>query len=282
MSPRAAKVAPQAATKRTPGSRTKTSAAAPRSAGRAKGAADASEARFTPAALTYLRQLARNNEKTWFEEHRERYETAVRLPMLALIEEVDALLGDVAPEIVGERRRSMFRIHRDVRFSKDKSPYKTNAAVWFFHRDVQRARGGDTAGGNVHGGAGFYFQIAPDECFCGGGLWMPPRPALAQVRDRLAARPLEWEAIVGAPAFRRRFGALDREAMLTRVPRGFAPDHPAAEWLRYQSFTAGRAMTAAEVTAPQLAERLVKDFAALLPMVRWLNLALGLAPAERR
>ncbi|MGZ8412135.1 MAG: DUF2461 domain-containing protein [Gemmatirosa sp.] len=244
--------------------------------------AAAPDARFTPAALTYLRQLSRNNDRAWFEEHRDRYESAVRAPMLALIEEVDALLGDVAPEIVGERRRSMFRIHRDVRFAKDKSPYKTNAAIWFFHRDVQRARGGGTAGGNVHGGAGFYFQIAPDECFSGGGLWMPPRPALVQVRDRLAARTLEWERIVGAPAFRRRFGALDDEAMLTRVPRGFAPEHPAAPWLRCQSFTAGRAMTAEEVTGPRLAERLVKDYAALLPMVRWLNDALGLAPVARR
>ena len=248
----------------------------------AKTAMATPEARFTPASLTFLRQLARNHAQPWFEEHRARYESAVRAPMLALIEEVDALLGDVAPEIVGDRRRSMFRIHRDVRFSRDKSPYKTNAAVWFFHRDVQRARGGETAGGNVHGGAGFYFQLAPGDCFSGGGLWMPPRPALAQVRDRLAARPLEWEAIVGAPAFRRRFGALDGEAVLTRVPRGFAPDHPAAAWLRYQSYTAGRALTADEVTAPGLAARLVKDFAVLLPMVRWLNDALGLAPAARR
>jgi uncharacterized protein (TIGR02453 family) len=257
---------------------------------RAVPAPSVDEARFTPAALTFLRQLARNNRREWFEEHRDRYERDVRAPMLALVEEVDARLGDVAPEIVGQARRSMFRIHRDVRFSKDKSPYKTNAAVWFFHRDVPRARGGDpstgsgqaTAGGNVHGGAGFYFQIAPDECFTGGGLWMPPRPALAQVRDRLAARPVEWAAIVQAPAFRRRFGALDAEAMLTRVPRGFAPDHPAAEWLRYQSFTAGRAVTADEVTGPRLAERLVKDFAVLLPMVRWLNEALDLPPADRR
>jgi uncharacterized protein (TIGR02453 family) len=241
-----------------------------------------SEPRFAPAALTFLRQLARNNRREWFEEHRDRYERDVRAPLLALVEEVDARLGEAAPEIVGDRRRSVFRIHRDVRFSKDKSPYKTNAAVWFYHRDVQRARGGETAGGNVHGGAGFYFQLAPGDCWTGGGMWMPPRPALAQLRDRLAARQLEWEAIVEAPAFRRRFGALDEEAMLTRVPRGFAPDHPAARWLRYQSFTAGRRLTEDEATGPELAERLVKDFVALLPMVRWLNLALGLSPAERR
>lgn len=240
------------------------------------------EARFAPAALTFLRQLSRNNRKEWFEEHRDRYERDVRTPLLALVEEVDARLGDVAPEIVGERRRSVFRIHRDVRFSKDKSPYKTNAAVWFYHRDVPRARRGDTAGGNVHGGAGFYFQLAPGECFSGGGMWMPPREALGAIRDRLAARQPEWEAIVEAPAFRRRFGALDEEAMLTRTPRGIAPDHPAARWLRFQSFTAGRAMTEAEATGAALAERLVKDFVVLLPMVRWLNQALGLQPAERR
>ena len=184
--------------------------------------------------------------------------------------------------MIGDRKRSVFRIHRDVRFSNNKEPYKTNAACWFFHRDVQRARGGDTAGGQVHGGAGFYFQLAPGDSWAGGGLWMPPRPALAQVRDRLAARQLEWESIVRAPAFTRRFGALADEAKLVRIPRGFEPNHPAAEWLRFQSFTAGVALGDAEATAPDLAARLVKDFARLLPMVRWLNGALGLAPAERR
>ncbi|MDF1501595.1 DUF2461 domain-containing protein [Roseisolibacter sp. H3M3-2] len=237
---------------------------------------------FPPGALTFLRQLARNNRKEWFEEHRARYERDVKEPLVALVEEVDARLGDVAPEIVGDRRRSVFRIHRDVRFAKDKSPYKTNAAVWFYHRDVPSARSGGTAGGNVHGGAGFYFQLAPGDCWSGGGMWMPARPALQAIRDRIAARPVEWEALLRAPSFRRRFGALDAEAVLTRVPRGFAPDHPAGEWLRYQSFTAGRAIPDADVLKPGLADRLVKDFAAMLPLVRWLNLALGLAPAERR
>ena len=179
---------------------------------------------FPPEALGFLRDLAANNAKPWFEAHRATYEGALRAPMLALVEEMDARLGRIAPELVGDRRRSMFRIHRDVRFSKDKSPYKTNAACWFFHRDV---RGGGTAdasestGAAVHGGAGFYFHLAPGDCFAGGGLWMPPRPALGEIREKLATRHAEWEAIVRAPAFRRRFGALDEEAMLTRVPRGW-------------------------------------------------------------
>ena len=247
--------------------------------------ANVGAAAFTSASLAFLRGLADNNAKPWFEEHRAEYERDVREPLLALVEEVDARLGDVAPEMVGDRKRSVFRIHRDVRFAKDKRPYKTNAACWFFHRDVRRARGGegsDSTGSAVHGGAGFYFQLAPDDCWCGGGIWMPPREALAHVRDRIAARHEEWEAIVGAPAFRRRFGALDTEAVLTRVPRGYAADHPAAGWLRYQSFTAGRRLSEADALAPKLADRLVKDFAVLLPMVRWTNEALGFRAADRR
>ena len=107
--------------------------------------------------MKFLRGLQRNNKKEWFESNRERYETHVKRPLQLLVEEVDARLGEVAPEIVGDPKRSVFRIHRDVRFSKDKSPYKTQAAVWFRHRDA-----GHTVGTRaVHGGAGFYFEIGP-------------------------------------------------------------------------------------------------------------------------
>jgi uncharacterized protein (TIGR02453 family) len=234
---------------------------------------------FRPAALEFLRGLASTNTRPWFEAHREEYEREVRAPLLDLVDELDARLGRTAPELVGDRRRSVFRIHRDVRFSKDKRPYKTNAACWFYHRDVGRA---GTAGGHVHGGAGFYFQLEPGGSMLGAGLWMPPRDELAAIRARVAERHEELERIVTAAAFRRRFGALETEAVLTRVPRGWPADHPAAAWLRYQSFTAGRPLTDDEVLAPGLAERLARDYAALLPLVRWLNGALGLAPAERR
>ena len=129
--------------------------------------------RLPPRALTFLRQLRRNNRKPWFEQHRAVYETEVRDPMRALVEEVDVGLARVAPEIIGDPRRSVFRIHRDVRFSRDKSPYKTQAAAWFYHADA-----GKGVGTEAGGGAGFYFQLAPGECFVGGGIWMPPRPAL--------------------------------------------------------------------------------------------------------
>jgi uncharacterized protein (TIGR02453 family) len=240
-------------------------------------AAPADFAGFPPDALRFLRELAANNERTWFEANRTRYEDNLRAPMRALVEEVDARLANVAPEMTGSLKHSMFRIHRDVRFSADKSPYKTNAACWFFHRD---ARGvGQEA---VHGGAGFYFQLQPRNCFAGGGVWMPPMPALKKLRAALEVGHEEFAAIVTAKPFVREFGALDEEAMLSRAPRGIAPDHPAAPWLRYKSFTAGRALTHDDATAAALPDTLEAIFRGLLPFVRWLNGALGLRAASRR
>ena len=232
---------------------------------------------FRPAAFRFLRSLCRNNRREWFEANRAWYEDEIRGPLRALVEDVDVRLASFAPEIIGDPARSVFRIHRDVRFSKDKSPYKTNAACWFFHRDA-----GKGVGREAHGGAGFYFQIAPGECLLGAGLWMPPSPSLALIRQRLCEDVRKFERIVLAPGFKRRFGALDSEAVLTRVPRGFAADDPAAGWLRYRSFTAGRTLTERDLAAPRLVTLLAGDFERLAPMVRWLNGALGLPAASAR
>ncbi len=233
---------------------------------------------LSPKALTFLRGLKKNNRKEWFEAHRAKYEQELKFPLAALIEAVDVQLATVAPEIIGSAKKSAFRIHRDVRFSKDKSPYKTHVACWFFHRDIGTRMQSEA----VHGGAGFYLHISPGECFCGGGIWMPPRPALNKIREALVDDVEGWEEIVHDKAFRRRFGTLDQEGMLTRLPRGYAADHPAGEWLRYQSFTAGTPLTDAEVTGPTLPKLLARHFAAMTPFVRWLNLALGLRPHSSR
>lgn len=233
---------------------------------------------FRPGALAFLRRLRRNNTRAWFERNRSVYETEVRDPMRALVEEMDVRLARLAPELTGDPRRSVFRIHRDVRFSPDKSPYKTNAACQFFHHDAGRGAGQDAEGA----GAGLYFQLADGDCFVAGGIWMPARPALEKIREAVAEEPEALDRIVGAAAFRRRFGELDREAMLTRLPRGYAPDHPAARWLRFKSFTATRPLAASEVTGARLPGTLERDFAALLPLVRWLNGAIGYRAWDRR
>ncbi len=233
---------------------------------------------FRPDALTFLRRLARRNTREWFERHRAVYETEVRDPLRALVEEMDVRLARIAPEIIGDPRRSVFRIHRDVRFSADKSPYKTNAACQFYHHDAGRGAGQDADAA----GAGLYVQVADGESFVAGGIWMPARGTLARVREALAEDADGLERILEAPAFRRRFKALDREAMLTRLPRGYADGHPAARWLRYRSFTATRPLTEREVTSARLPTLLQRDFAALIPLVRWLNAAIGYQPWERR
>ena len=233
---------------------------------------------FTADTLRFLRGLARNNVKPWFEAHRAEYEAHVRAPMRELIEEMDVRLARLAPEIVGDPKRSMFRIHRDIRFSRDKSPYKTHVACWFFHRDANSGVGGDAEGG----GAGFYAHIEPGRSMIGAGIWMPPRPLLRRIRDAIAERGTGFERIVRDRAFVRRFSGLDDEATLKRMPRGFEETHPAARWLRYQSFTAGRLLSDAEATSARLAALLEADFSRLLPLVRWLNGALGLKPATRR
>ncbi|HET6579874.1 MAG TPA: TIGR02453 family protein [Gemmatimonadales bacterium] len=233
---------------------------------------------FGRGALAFLRRLARHNAREWFERNRAVYETEVREPLRALVEEMDVRLARIAPELMGDPRRSIFRIHRDVRFSTDKSPYKTNAACQFYHHDAGRGAGQDAEGA----GAGLYFQLADGECFVAGGIWMPARAALEEIREALADDPAALDGIVRAPAFRRRFGALDREAMLTRLPRGYAAGHPAERWLRYRSFTATRMLTERQVTSRRLAATLERDFATLVPLVRWLNGAIGYRGWERR
>ncbi|MEP6780912.1 MAG: DUF2461 domain-containing protein [Gemmatimonadaceae bacterium] len=231
-----------------------------------------------PAALTFMRGLKKNNRKEWFEEHRDDYEREVKQPLLALIEDVDALLAEFAPEIIGSPKKSMFRIYRDVRFSKDKSPYKTHAAAWFYHRDGGSSVGSEAA----HGGAGFYFHFSPEGSHVGGGIWMPPRPVLNRVRTLIAENPEGFEDIVLAPAFKKKFGALEEESMLTRIPRGFDPDHAAGKWLRFQSFTAGHPITNEQLMSPKLPQIIAKSYETMTPFVRWLNSASGLKPSTMR
>lgn len=233
---------------------------------------------FDSDALTFFRGLARHNAKPWFESHREDYERHVKDPMADLVEVMDRRFADFAPEFVGDPKRSVFRINRDIRFSSDKSPYKTHAACWFFH-----AAGSSKVGRDAHGGgAGFYFHLQPGASLVGGGCWMPPRPALLKFRAAIAADPRAFERIVLAPAIQRRFGGLSEDSVLKRAPRGYCDDDPGARWIKFQSFTVGRPLTDAQVTGSRLTAILESDFSAMLPLVRWLNTVLGLERLKSR
>ncbi len=237
-------------------------------------------ARFEPEALIFLRGLRRNNRKEWFEERRPVYERALLAPLRSLSEELDVRFGRLAPEFVSPPKRALFRIHRDVRFSKDKSPYKAHGALWVYHRDAGRGVGRD-----AHGGAGFYFHIEPGASLVAAGFWMPPRPVLNIIHEQIVEDQRGFEKLLKATAFRRRFGGLSEDdpgALLTRMPRGYSEEHPAARWLRFNTFTASRALSDADVLSPRLVDDIMKDFATLLPLVRWLNRSLGYPAASRR
>ena len=235
---------------------------------------------FRPEALAYLRGLKKNNRREWFEARREEFVREVSDPMKALIEELDVRFAGLAPEFVGDPKRSMFRIYRDVRFSKDKSPYKAHAALWIYHRAPGRG-----VAREIDGGAGFYVHLEPNASLVAAGLWMPPRPSLAKVREHFGEDLAGWKRAVTAPAVLKRFGGLvDDEdgVLLKRLPRGFEEGHPAERWLRFNSFTMHRMYSDADMLSPKLADKAMKDFTRLVPMCRWLNRALGYLPAKSR
>lgn len=234
---------------------------------------------FDPDIISFLRDLARHNDRAWFEANRTRYDASVRAPLAAFVEEMDVRLATLAPEIVGHPKRSLFRIHRDVRFSNDKRPYNTHAACWFYH---DGSRGTTAATGTAHGGAGFYLHIEPGRVLVGGGIWMPPPATLNRLRAAIDEDHEALREILEASNIRRRFGALQPTAVLTRMPRGFADTHPAADLLRHKSFTLGIELPEAELYRADLPARLARQVAPLVPFVRWLNGALGLRPLARR
>ncbi len=233
---------------------------------------------FGRGALTFLRQLKRNNKREWFQANRETFDNEIVVPLKLLVEEVDVRFGRFAPELAGDPKRSIFRIYRDVRFSKDKTPYKTHASCWFSHRNAAHGVGSETHGG----GAGFYFHLEPGSSLVAGGIWMPARPTLNRLRDSIAVKPAEFEKSMAATGFKRRFGKLSEESMLSRLPRGFLPGHPAEKWLRYQSFTVHATLSDTEALDRRLVDRIEKDYKTMLPFVRWLNKSLGYQPADKR
>jgi uncharacterized protein (TIGR02453 family) len=218
-----------------------------------------SAAAFTPRTLAFLRALERNNRREWFHARRDRYEADVRAPMVVLVERLAADFADFAPDLVATPRASMYRPYRDTRFSANKAPLKTHVAAVFPHRLLPK-----------HEGAGFYVEVAPHHVWFGGGMYMPSSPVLYQVREHIATDHRRLSEIVGAAAFKRTFGALEGE-QLRRVPRGFAPDHPAGRFLKYKQFLAGCERPAEFATSPGFYRALLAGFKALAPLVAFLN-----------
>jgi uncharacterized protein (TIGR02453 family) len=214
---------------------------------------------FTPKTLSFLRSLKRNNDREWFRERRDQYETHVRGPMVALIERLATDFRRFAPEIEASPKKSLYRIYRDTRFSPDKTPLKTQVSASFRWRRLPR-----------HGGAGLYVEVHPQWVWMGGGFYAPEPPHLVRIRQHIADTHPELHRIASVAAFRKAVGTLEG-ARLTRVPRGFATDDPAAEYLKHRNFLAGREFPPEFATSAEFYPTLVTTFKAIMPLIRFLN-----------
>ena len=221
---------------------------------------------FSTKTFTFLRGLARNNNRDWFLAHKADYEAHVRGPFQKLLLDLQPDLAAISTQFRADPRPvggSLFRIHRDTRFANDKTPYKTHAGARLYH---QRYRETDSPS--------FYIHIQPGHCFVGAGLWHPEPPTRTRIRQFLVENPEAWRKAVHSPAFRRRF-ELGGE-MLTRPPRGFPADHPLAEDLKRQSFVGTVALDDSVVLGNGLRRSIASALTGLAPLVDYLCASLDL------
>ncbi len=216
-----------------------------------------SQRHFTPAVFRFLRDLARNNDRDWFQANRERYLDEARDPALRFITDFGAHLARISPHFRADPRPSggsLFRIYRDIRFSRDKSPYKTHLGIHFRHE----------AGKSAHA-PGFYLHLEPRACFMGVGIWRPDTATLVRLRRLVADDPDAWRAMTTDPRFATKFSITGER--LKRPPRGFPADHPLVEVLKLKDFTALTPLTQRSITSAGF----VEDFAELCQAGMGLN-----------
>lgn len=218
-------------------------------------------AMLEPATLRFLKGLKNNNNKPWFEAHRAAYEAA-RIDFQNFIQLVIDRLGKEDSTVAGlSARTCLFRINRDVRFSKDKAPYKTN-----FGASIKRE-------GKKSVYAGYYFHLEPGKSFIGGGLWMPEASTLKKVRQEIDYNWDEFQSILKAQPFKTEFGDLYQGAdmKLATVPKGYEKQHPAIEYLKLKSFIAERNLSDEELTKATLHQKTITAFKALKPLLAFIN-----------
>jgi uncharacterized protein (TIGR02453 family) len=214
--------------------------------------------------LKFLKDLKKNNNKPWFDQHRENYEQA-KEDYCSFVQKLIDHHARMDPGIKSLlATQCMFRINRDIRFSKDKSPYKTN-----FGASI-------TMGGKKSGLAGYYFHCEPGESFIGGGVWMPMPPALKKVRQEIDYDFDEFSKIIGSKKFKTVYSGLYREedALLSKVPQGFEKDSPAAEYLKMKSYIALKSIGDEGLTNQKLFRQSIEAMETLYPLLQFLNKAL--------
>lgn len=222
---------------------------------------------FSDKTFKFLRALARNNEREWFHAHKPDYEAHVREPLQRLVTDLQPDLATVSlhyradPKAVGG---SLYRIHRDIRFSRNKTPYKSWQGMRLFHERFRETIA-----------PLWYLHLQPGNCFIAAGIWRPESPALRRLRQFIVDNPAGWKAAAHAPAFRRRY-RMGEDDMLVRPPRGFPADFAFIDDLRHRNFIALRDIGDSVVTGPRLRQVLARDLAATAPFMDYLCAALDL------
>jgi uncharacterized protein (TIGR02453 family) len=221
---------------------------------------------FTPELFRFLRALERNNNRDWFEKSKPRYLEFVRDPMLQFIEDFAPRLHTITPYLIADPSPaggSMFRIYRDVRFSKDKSPYKTAATAQFRHE-----RGRD-----VHT-AGFYLHLGLDGVYVGTGIWHPDGKTLTKIRRAISGDPKSWQRITSSKTFRKHF-RLGGES-LVRAPKGHDPDHPLIEDLKRKDYVTMTQLSEKAACSGNFMDRFTEICRSSSPFMKFLTEAVGL------
>lgn len=221
---------------------------------------------FAPAFFEFFEELSRNNNREWFQQNRDRYERDVREPMLHFIGDFAPQLRKIARNFDADPRPlggSMMRIYRNLRFSRDKTPYRTNAAAAFGHR-----------AGGFGASPAFYISLSPAEAYAGVGMYHPEPPTLDKVRRAIVARPAQWKKVIGDKKFLKRFDVTGDK--LTRPPRGYDPEHPLIDDIKRKDFIAGAQFTRAEVCSARFLALYIDVCKASAPFMRFLTEAVGL------
>ncbi len=214
---------------------------------------------FPEEGIRFLRALKKNNRREWFQPRKHVYEEQVKAPMLELVSALNADLMAFAPEYVSEPSEAIFRIYRDTRFSHDKTPYKTQIAAAFKRRGFDR-----------HAGAGLYFSVSAEEIEVAAGVYMPAPEELRAVRMHLLEHHEEFRRLTADGALRAAMGELQGDR-LSRVPKGFPADHPAADLVRYKQLLLWVLLDPKLATGPRLFEEVLTRFRVLTPFVEFLN-----------
>ncbi len=217
-----------------------------------------------PSTLKFLKDLKKNNNKAWFDSHRKEYDNA-KQDFGDFIQSVIDRHGKFDASIASLKAKDcMFRINRDIRFSKDKSPYKTNLGA-----SINR-------GGKKSIFGGYYFHCEPGESFVGGGLWMPMPPELKKVRQEIDYCFDEFKKIITSNKFKKIYGDLSREddMVLVKVPQGFEKDSPASEYIKFKSFIAIKSIPEKEMSSKDLSKKTIEAFETLYPLLQFINRSL--------